>query len=140
MVVHGGDDPPVWPEPINAIFLRAMESQPRLMVRRGTADDALTRAPLHPTIEPSPTPSRSSIASIVRPMQALGGGDLSAEVPYRGKTTEIGVMADALQASVDMNLGTEFPARRLTVVAAATDVGAHIFDFPSPTHLEGAQQ
>jgi methyl-accepting chemotaxis protein len=37
------------------------------------------------------------IASIVRPMQALGEGDLSAEVPHRGETTEIGAMADALQ-------------------------------------------
>jgi hypothetical protein len=30
--------PPIWPEPINAIFLRAMGIRPRLMVRRGTAD------------------------------------------------------------------------------------------------------
>ena len=37
------------------------------------------------------------IASIVKPMQALGKGDLSAEVPHRGEVTEIGVMADALQ-------------------------------------------
>ncbi|HXI08301.1 MAG: methyl-accepting chemotaxis protein [Bradyrhizobium sp.] len=37
------------------------------------------------------------IASIVRPMQALGEGDLSAEVPHRGEKTEIGSMADALQ-------------------------------------------
>ena len=37
------------------------------------------------------------IASIVKPMQALGQGDLSADVPYRGETTEIGAMADALQ-------------------------------------------
>ncbi len=37
------------------------------------------------------------IASIVKPMQALGAGDLSAEVPHRGETTEIGTMADALQ-------------------------------------------
>ncbi|MET0674513.1 MAG: MCP four helix bundle domain-containing protein, partial [Bradyrhizobium sp.] len=37
------------------------------------------------------------IASIVKPMQALGEGDLSAHVPHRGETTEIGAMADALQ-------------------------------------------
>jgi methyl-accepting chemotaxis protein len=37
------------------------------------------------------------IASIVRPMQALGHGDLGADVPHRGETTEIGAMADALQ-------------------------------------------
>ncbi|WP_445490284.1 methyl-accepting chemotaxis protein [Rhodopseudomonas sp. RCAM05734] len=39
----------------------------------------------------------SGIASIVTPMQALGNGDLSAVVPHRGETTEIGSMADALQ-------------------------------------------
>jgi methyl-accepting chemotaxis protein len=37
------------------------------------------------------------IASIIRPMQSLGEGDLSAEVPHRGERTEIGSMADALQ-------------------------------------------
>jgi methyl-accepting chemotaxis protein len=37
------------------------------------------------------------IASIVKPMQALGAGNLSAEVPHRGEKTEIGTMADALQ-------------------------------------------
>ena len=30
-------------------------------------------------------------------MQALGEGDLSADVPHRGETTEMGAMADALQ-------------------------------------------
>jgi methyl-accepting chemotaxis protein len=39
----------------------------------------------------------SGIASIIKPMQALGEGDLSAEVPHRGKTTEMGAMAGALQ-------------------------------------------
>ena len=34
--------------------------------------------------------------SIVRPMQALGTGDLTADIPHRGEKTEIGVMADAL--------------------------------------------
>ncbi|UZE50557.1 methyl-accepting chemotaxis protein [Rhodopseudomonas sp. P2A-2r] len=37
------------------------------------------------------------IASIVKPMQALGSGDLTAMVPYQGMKTEIGSMADALQ-------------------------------------------
>jgi methyl-accepting chemotaxis protein len=37
------------------------------------------------------------IASIVRPMQALGRGDLTAEVPHQGERTEIGTMATALQ-------------------------------------------
>ncbi len=37
------------------------------------------------------------IASIVKPMQALGEGDLTAVVPHQGETTEIGAMADTLQ-------------------------------------------
>jgi methyl-accepting chemotaxis protein len=37
------------------------------------------------------------IASIIKPMQELGNGDLSAEVPHRGEKTEMGSMADALQ-------------------------------------------
>ncbi|MBA7468063.1 hypothetical protein ES707_03304 [subsurface metagenome] len=37
------------------------------------------------------------IASIIRPMQSLGDGDLSAEVTHRGEKTEIGAMADTLQ-------------------------------------------
>ncbi len=41
------------------------------------------------------------IASIVRPMQALGEGDLTTEIPYRGAKTEIGAMADALQIFKD---------------------------------------
>ena len=32
----------------------------------------------------------NAIASIVRPMQALGSGDLTAEVMRRGENTEIG--------------------------------------------------
>ncbi|MDB5620655.1 methyl-accepting chemotaxis protein [Tardiphaga sp.] len=39
----------------------------------------------------------SGIASIVKPMQALGAGDLSAIVPHQGMKTEIGSMGDALQ-------------------------------------------
>jgi methyl-accepting chemotaxis protein len=37
------------------------------------------------------------IASIVKPMQALGHGDLTAQVPHQGEKTEIGAMADTLQ-------------------------------------------
>ncbi|MFL9501234.1 methyl-accepting chemotaxis protein [Rhodopseudomonas palustris] len=37
------------------------------------------------------------IASIIAPMQALGQGNLAAEVPHRGESTEIGAMADSLQ-------------------------------------------
>jgi methyl-accepting chemotaxis protein len=39
----------------------------------------------------------AGIASIVKPMQALGAGDLSANVPHQGMKTEIGSMGDALQ-------------------------------------------
>ncbi|KPF99480.1 chemotaxis protein [Rhodopseudomonas sp. AAP120] len=39
----------------------------------------------------------AGIDGVIKPMQALGQGDLSADVPYRGITTEIGAMADALQ-------------------------------------------
>ena len=39
----------------------------------------------------------SGIASIIKPMQALGEGDLTAEVLHRGEKTEIGLMADVLQ-------------------------------------------
>jgi methyl-accepting chemotaxis protein len=41
------------------------------------------------------------IASIVKPMQALGSGDLTAAVTRRGEKTEIGAMADALQVFKD---------------------------------------
>ncbi|MEE7502039.1 methyl-accepting chemotaxis protein [Methylobacterium sp. C33D] len=36
------------------------------------------------------------IASVVRPMQALIAGDLSAEIPYQGAKTEIGTIASAV--------------------------------------------
>ena len=39
----------------------------------------------------------AGIKSIVAPMQALGNGDLTAPIPHRGETTEIGSMADQLQ-------------------------------------------
>ena len=39
----------------------------------------------------------SGIASIVKPMQELGHGDLTAQVPHQGEKTEIGAMADVLQ-------------------------------------------
>ncbi|KIZ46064.1 MULTISPECIES: methyl-accepting chemotaxis protein [Rhodopseudomonas] len=39
----------------------------------------------------------SGIASIIKPMQLLGSGDLTAVVPHQGETTEIGAMADSLQ-------------------------------------------
>ena len=61
------------------------------------------------------------IASIVKPMQALGKGDLSAEVPHRGEVTEIGVMADALQVFKEALI-----AKKAADDAAALDAEAKI--------------
>jgi methyl-accepting chemotaxis protein len=61
------------------------------------------------------------IDSIVTPMQALGGGDLSAIVPHQGEKNEIGKMADTLQvfkqALIDKKAADE---------AAAVDAEAKI--------------
>ncbi|WP_398469498.1 methyl-accepting chemotaxis protein [Tardiphaga sp.] len=61
------------------------------------------------------------IASIVKPMQALGTGDLTAIVPHQGMKTEIGSMGDALQvfkqALIDKRAADE---------AAAVDAEAKI--------------
>jgi methyl-accepting chemotaxis protein len=63
----------------------------------------------------------TGISSIVIPMQALGKGDLSADVPHQGEKTEIGAMADVLQvfkeALIDKKAADE---------AAAADVEAKI--------------
>ncbi|MES2029607.1 MAG: methyl-accepting chemotaxis protein [Pseudomonadota bacterium] len=63
----------------------------------------------------------SGIASIVKPMQALGQGDLTAIVPHQGMKTEIGTMGDALQvfkqALIDKRAADE---------AAAADADAKI--------------
>jgi methyl-accepting chemotaxis protein len=61
------------------------------------------------------------IASIVEPMQALGQGDLAAEVPHRGETTEIGAMADALQVFKEALI-----AKKAADEAAARDAEAKI--------------
>jgi methyl-accepting chemotaxis protein len=61
------------------------------------------------------------IASIVSPMQALGQGDLSAEVPHQGTNTEIGQMANALQVFKDALI-----AKKAADEAAATDAQAKI--------------
>ncbi|MGY4234927.1 methyl-accepting chemotaxis protein [Bradyrhizobium sp. USDA 4449] len=61
------------------------------------------------------------IASIIRPMQSLGEGDLSAEVPHRGEKTEIGSMADALQIFKEALI-----AKRAADEAAARDAEAKI--------------
>jgi methyl-accepting chemotaxis protein len=63
----------------------------------------------------------AGIASIVKPMQALGQGDLAANVPHQGEKTEIGTMADSLQvfkqALIDKRAADE---------AAAVDAEAKI--------------
>jgi methyl-accepting chemotaxis protein len=63
----------------------------------------------------------SGIASIVRPMQSLGSGDLAAEVPHRGEKTEIGAMADVLQVFKEALI-----AKRAADEAAARDAEAKI--------------
>ena len=63
----------------------------------------------------------NGIASIVHPMQALGRGELSAEVPHRGETTEIGTMADALQVFKEALI-----AKKAADEAAAADAEAKI--------------
>jgi methyl-accepting chemotaxis protein len=61
------------------------------------------------------------IASIVAPMQALGAGDLSAEVPHQGEKTEIGSMADSLQVFKEALI-----AKKAADEAAARDAEAKI--------------
>jgi methyl-accepting chemotaxis protein len=63
----------------------------------------------------------SGIASIVRPMQALGRGDLGADVPHRGERTEIGTMADTLQVFKEALI-----AKKAADEAAARDAEAKI--------------
>ena len=61
------------------------------------------------------------IASIVQPMQALGTGDLTAQVPHRGEKTEIGAMADTLQVFKEALI-----AKQAADEAAALDAEAKI--------------
>jgi methyl-accepting chemotaxis protein len=63
----------------------------------------------------------AGIASIVTPMQALGKGDLSAEVPHQGENTEIGAMADVLQVFKQALI-----AKKAADEAAAADAEAKI--------------
>jgi methyl-accepting chemotaxis protein len=63
----------------------------------------------------------SGINSIIDPMQALGKGDLSAEVPHRGKKTEVGAMADVLQVFKEALI-----AKKAADEAAAADAEAKI--------------
>jgi len=61
------------------------------------------------------------IDSIIRPMRALGEGDLAADVPYQGQKTEIGQMADTLQVFKDALI-----AKKAADDAAAADAEAKI--------------
>jgi methyl-accepting chemotaxis protein len=61
------------------------------------------------------------IASIVAPMQALGGGDLTAQVPHQGEKTEIGSMAESLQVFKEALI-----AKKAADQAAARDAEAKI--------------
>ena len=63
----------------------------------------------------------NGIASIVKPMQALGEGDLTAQVPHQGETTEIGAMADVLQVFKEALV-----AKKAADEAAARDAEAKI--------------
>ncbi|MCC8966603.1 methyl-accepting chemotaxis protein [Bradyrhizobium sp. Pear76] len=63
----------------------------------------------------------AGIASIVSPMQALGRGDLTAQVPHQGEKTEIGAMADALQVFKEALV-----AKKAADEAAAADAEAKI--------------
>jgi methyl-accepting chemotaxis protein len=63
----------------------------------------------------------AGIASIVTPMQALGKGDLGAEVPHQGEKTEIGSMADVLQVFKQALI-----AKKAADEAAAADAEAKI--------------
>jgi len=61
------------------------------------------------------------IASIVEPMQALGHGDLAAQVPHQGEKTEIGAMADSLQVFKEALI-----AKKASDEAGARDAEAKI--------------
>jgi methyl-accepting chemotaxis protein len=61
------------------------------------------------------------IDSIVKPMQALGEGDLTAMVPHQGEKTEMGAMADTLQVFKEALI-----AKKAADEAAALDAEAKI--------------
>jgi methyl-accepting chemotaxis protein len=62
-----------------------------------------------------------SITSIVKPMQMLGAGDLTAVVPHLGLKTEIGSMADSLQVFKEALI-----AKKATDAAAALEADEKI--------------
>jgi methyl-accepting chemotaxis protein len=61
------------------------------------------------------------IDSIVKPMQALGRGELTAEVPHQGEATEMGAMADTLQVFKEALI-----AKKAADEAASVDAEAKI--------------
>jgi methyl-accepting chemotaxis protein len=61
------------------------------------------------------------IASVVKPMQALGAGDLTAVVPHQGERTEIGTMANSFQVFKEALI-----AKKAADEAAAIDADAKI--------------
>jgi methyl-accepting chemotaxis protein len=63
----------------------------------------------------------AGIKSIVTPMQALGNGDLTAQVPHQGEKTEVGSMADSLQVFKEALI-----AKKAADEAAALDAEAKI--------------
>ncbi|WP_159009597.1 methyl-accepting chemotaxis protein [Bradyrhizobium sp. S69] len=63
----------------------------------------------------------TGIDSIVKPMQALGKGELTAMVPHQGEKTEIGAMADTLQVFKEALI-----AKNAADEAAAVDAEAKI--------------
>jgi len=63
----------------------------------------------------------AGIASIITPMQALGRGDLTANVPHQGEKTEMGAMADTLQVFKQALI-----AKKAADEAAAVDAEAKI--------------
>lgn len=62
-----------------------------------------------------------SIRSIVKPMQMLGGDDLTAVIPHLGLKTEIGLMANSLQVFKEALI-----AKKATDAAAAIDADEKI--------------
>lgn len=68
------------------------------------------------------------IASIVAPMQAIGAGDLTADVPHRGENTEIGSMARALQIFKDALIAKKAADERVAVEAEAKIERGHRVD------------
>ena len=79
----------------------------------------LWSASLPPSI--SSATFRAASPRSLRPMRALGQGDLSAVVPHRGESTEIGQMADTLQVFKDALI-----AKKAADEAAAADAEAKI--------------